>query len=64
MFIPDLNSFSLDAVVWQVLSMVCVVCSMLSKEQGITALGFCIVYDFISSSFSQVRAEGESRTHY
>ena len=30
--------------------MATVVCSMLSKEQGITALGFCVVYDFVSGS--------------
>ena len=41
------------AMSWQACSMMCVVCSMLSKEQGVTALGFCVVYDFVSCS--QVR---------
>ena len=39
--------------------MACVLCAMLSKEQGITALGFCVVYDFVS--FSQVSGREEGR---
>ena len=42
---------------WLLCSMVCVACSMLAKEQGITAAAFCIVYDIVSSS--KVRREKE-----
>ena len=38
--------------------MVCVACSMLAKEQGITAAAFCIVYDIVSSSREKEK-EGE-----
>ena len=40
---------------WQMYSLLCVLCSMLSKEQGITVLGFCVVYDITTSS--RVRRE-------
>ena len=34
------------AVHWFILSLVSCVCSVLSKEQGITVLAVCICYDF------------------
>lgn len=49
-----------DAAKWQVLSMSCVVFSMLSKEQGVTVLGFCLAYDFVTfSQVSGVAPEGK-----
>ena len=39
---------------WLFCSAVCVVCAMLSKEQGITGVGVCVVYDYIT--FIQVRS--------
>ena len=42
--------FPIDSMLWQVMSMVCAVCSLLSKEQGVTALGVCVVFDIATSS--------------
>ena len=36
----------LIGLVWLLVSLLCIVCSALSKEQGITVAAVCIVYDF------------------
>ena len=46
--------FAAGSTWWLVCSAVCVVCAMLSKEQGITGVGVCVVYDYIT--FIQVRS--------
>ena len=53
--------FPIDSMLWQVVSMVCAVCSLLSKEQGVTALGVCVVFDIATSS--KVRRRNTNIAH-
>ena len=42
---------SLSSVLW---SVVCVVCSLVSKEQGVMVVGVCVVYDLFIANQVQV----------